>query len=120
LRDNSLPKSIILKASEFNSVFEDGQFVKNEYFSIFFVNRDALKVGFAAPKKCGSKPVRNKLKRIGRELWRTNFRNYDLPAHLVIVVHKDNLKIKHTQRDETLKNLLHDIEGMLRVNIITE
>lgn len=120
MRDNSLPKSIILRASEFHSVFEDGQFVKNEYFAIFFVKENDLKVGFAAPKKCGSKPVRNKLKRIGRELWRTNFRKYDLPAHLVIVVHKKNLQIKHAIRERVFKLLLHDIEDMLRVNIITE
>ncbi len=120
MRDNSLPKSIILKSSEISPVFENGQFVRNEYFSIFFVNKDELKVGFAASKKCGSKALRNKLKRFGRELWRTNFKKYDLPAHLVIVVHKNNLKIKQTQREDAFKGLLRDIEDLLRVNIMTE
>lgn len=118
--DNSLPKSIILKSREFSEIFENGQFVKNEYFAIFFVKRDALKVGFAASKKCASKAVRNKLKRFGRELWRTNFRNYNLPAHLVIVVHKNNLKIKYTHREDALKSLLRDIQDVLQVNIMTE
>ncbi len=120
MRDNSLPKSTILESAEFHSIFQDAQFIKNEYFSIFFVKADVLKVGFAAPKKCGSKPVRNKLKRLGRELWRINFRKYDLPAHIVIVVHKNNLRVKHKKRDEYFNALLSDIEDMLRVKIIAE
>lgn len=120
MRDNSLPKIIILKSSEFGSVFESGQFVKNEYLTIFFVREDDLKVGFAAPKKCGNKPYRNKLKRIGRELWRTNFRKYDLPAHLVLVVHNKILAIQHSEREKIINSLLGDIEEMLKVKIIEE
>jgi RNase P protein component len=51
LRPNALPKSLILKKiSDFREVFQQGQILKDEYFSIFFVGRDDLKVGFAAPK----------------------------------------------------------------------
>jgi len=114
LRDNSLPKTIILKTSEFHRVFQNAQSIRNEYFSVFFVKENNLKVGFAANKNCGSKPIRNRLKRIGRELWRTNFRNYELPAHLVIVVHKSVLKINQKNRVKLINTILYDIEGMLR------
>lgn len=120
MRDNSLPKSIILKSSEFHPVFKDGLFVHNEYFTIFFVRGTDLKVGFAAPKKCGSKPTRNKLKRIGRELWRTNYRKYDLPAHLVILVHVVNLTVRHIIREKKINSLLAEIDELLRVNIINK
>jgi ribonuclease P protein component len=111
LRPNALPKRLILKKiSEFNEVFQQGQFLKNEYFSISFVGKDNLKVGFAAPKNSGNKPTRNKLKRIGRELWRTNFRNYDLPAHIVIITRKKILMAKQHVREQSINQLLREIE----------
>ena len=118
---NSLPKRIILKkSSEFGIIFQQGRAVKNEYFSIYFIHSKELKVGFAATGHCKNKPLRNKLKRIARELWRTNYRNYRLFAHIVIVVHERVLSAEHNLRVKAFTELLVAVQNNLQADALTE
>jgi ribonuclease P protein component len=96
---------ILKDGAEFRSIVQHGYVVKNEYFSIFFVQEDDIKVGFAAAK-APSKPLRNKLKRIARELWRTNGLGQQISAHIVIIAHMRVMRVKHDERRREFNNLL--------------
>lgn len=113
--DNSLPRKMMLKkSSEFYRIFQQGSAIKNEYFSIFFVKESELKVGFAVSLNCKSRPKRNKLKRIARELWRSRFRYLYLPAHLVIVITERIIGLDHSAREELFKRQLQETENRLQ------
>jgi len=111
---------ILKKSADFRSVFQNGHSIKNEYFSIYFVKRNDLKVGFAAAKKCANKPMRNKLKRIARELWRTNHIRYSLSAHIVIIASKRNLAVRHNKREEAFVKLLAALNEKIDADVSTE
>ena len=54
----------------FNEIIQDGTKVSNEFFTIFFKNKEDKNnlYGIAAPKRVGNAVIRNKLKRQTREL----------------------------------------------------
>ena len=54
----------------FNEIIQDGTKVSNEFFTIFFKNKEEVNnlYGIAAPKRVGNAVIRNKLKRQTREL----------------------------------------------------
>ncbi|MBN1560086.1 ribonuclease P protein component [candidate division KSB1 bacterium] len=95
-------------SAEFRSIVQHGHAVKNEYFSIFFVQEDDFKIGFAAGR-APNKPMRNKLKRIARELWRTNSLQQHFSAHIVIITHKRALLAKHDKRQSEFNKLVNMI-----------
>ena len=112
--DQSLSKKTMLQRNQdFGTVFLQGQHIQNEYFSIFFVKEEELCVGFTTKKDYKSKPTRNRMKRILRELWRKNFRKYLLPAHIVIVARMNILKEKHEHLDNLMNAALTEMEKKL-------
>ncbi len=59
------------KEKDFNLVFKKGKRIYAETLSVCFVPSDELKVGFSVGKKHGKSVVRNRLKRILRESFRS-------------------------------------------------
>ncbi|MBN1465552.1 ribonuclease P protein component [candidate division KSB1 bacterium] len=106
---------ILQKNADFRAIVQNGHVFKNEYFTIFSVEKDDLKVGFAAAR-ARNKPVRNRLKRITRELWRTNQADYQLAAHIVIIANMNVMAVTHAERQRALTDLLRAIEkrGLVR------
>ncbi|MBN1479854.1 ribonuclease P protein component [candidate division KSB1 bacterium] len=105
---------ILKKNADFGQLFQKGLCIKNEYFSFFFVRDNDLKIGFAVNKRCANKPIRNKLKRIARELWRTNFRHFHLPVHMVIVTSERILELDYKAREIYFKSQLQKVEQQLK------
>ena len=101
---------MILKSGEFRHVFQNGRSIKNEYFSFYFVKSNELKVGFAASKYCKNKPVRNRVKRIARELWRLHYNNYSLSIHTVIIASARLAAVNHNLREKAFLELLSTLE----------
>ena len=96
----SLPKQRILKKnSAFHEIFRFGKAIHGKYFSVFYKITESNKIGFAA-KGYKNKVQRNKLKRIGREMYRTHQYQIIRPIHAVFVVKSLTL----TKNYETLVN----------------
>ncbi len=53
------------------------------------------------------------MKRILRELWRKNFRKYNLPAHIVIVAKEGILEAGHERLEKSMNAALNKIEKKL-------
>lgn len=70
-----LPKTrIIKKAAEFQDVFHNARTFAGKFLVLYVVKRgdQPNRVAFAAGKKLGKAHVRNRLKRMLREVWRLN------------------------------------------------
>ena len=94
-------------------VFSQGQNYHSEYFSVYFVKEIELRIGFTTKKDYKSKPTRNRMKRILRELWRKNYRKYKLPAHIVIVARTNILNADFKKLDYFINAALAHIEEKL-------
>jgi ribonuclease P protein component len=83
----SLPKNIIIKKNrEFTHIINSGSAFHGKYFSAFALKGKDIRIGFAVDREAANKPVKNKLKRIAREMWRKHFRAFEFKAHVVLLV----------------------------------
>lgn len=95
----------------FNEIIKEGKKKSNNYFTIFFVDKDNLKplFGVSAPKKLGNAVVRNKLKRQVRALiMETKFLFKNNRNYIIIV--KDAFKsANYAEKLNSLKELIGEI-----------
>lgn len=73
MRKFTLPRAILIKRrADFQRVYQKGKTFSNHMLVIYIFQADALadRIGFAAGKKLGSAPVRNRVKRLLRESYR--------------------------------------------------
>jgi len=106
-----LPKnSLIKKNDEFNEIFNKGKIFSSEYFIAYTIKNDKVKVGFTTLKGIKNKPQRNRLKRIARELWRKNYRNYTLCSKIIIITKSNLLTINFKTVEDDFNKLLFKIE----------
>ena len=98
----------------FRDVFRKGMHIHSEYFSVYFVRESELAVGFTTRKDYQNKPTRNRMKRILRELWRKNFRSYQVTAHIVIVANRKILDAKYEILNQQMQETLSRIEKRLK------
>lgn len=81
-----LNKSQILKnRAEFSSTVRNGTIHKSKYFIVAAAPGSELQVGFTT-RGGVQKVVRNRRRRLARELWRTCQREYRLTGKLVFIV----------------------------------
>jgi len=110
----NLPKKIILKTNiEFSDTIHHGRCFRNDYFTIFCSRADELRIGFTVKNDIASKPQRNFLKRRMREIFRLCFRNYRLPAEIVMIAQRSVETADFTQLEQTLNHTLNQIEKWL-------
>lgn len=82
--DRGFPKdNRLLKQKDFDKVYQGGKSYQNQYFHFYFLEKDGPppRLGLALGKEVGKAVQRNKVKRIIREIFRTNkdlFNNMDL------------------------------------------
>ncbi len=84
------PDERIRRRAEFQQVYERGVRVHGRYSTVFLLanGRDRGRLGIAATKKLGGAVVRNRAKRLIREIFR---RNKIAPGYDVVVVPKRDL-----------------------------
>lgn len=82
--DQRLPKNeIIKKNNEFKTILSRGRQWEGKYIKIFTLEAKERKVGFLVPKKVGNAVIRNRIKRLMREIYRKNRQNIN-NMHLVL------------------------------------
>jgi ribonuclease P protein component len=93
----SLPKNIIIKKnSEFTRIIKTGSAFHGKYFSAYVLKGNEIKIGFAADREAADKPAKNRLKRIGREMWRKQFRAFKFKACVVLLVKNEACAKKYS------------------------
>ena len=99
---------MVKKHEDFNTIINKGKKISNKYMLIFFIEKDFEKpnFGIAVGKKIGNAVMRNKMKRIFRNLVDNNrllFKNYH---NYIIMIKKEATNVPYTVLDEEMKNIL--------------
>jgi ribonuclease P protein component len=102
-------KTIIKKNSEFNELFTKGKFFSSIFFKAYSLPCTSVKIGFTTQRGLKTKPQRNRIKRITRELWRKNFPNYRLDAKIVITAKAKILNANHLTLEKDFNDLLKQL-----------
>lgn len=93
----------------FNNIIRKGQFVKNDYFVLYYiVNNDNLinKYGIAISNKVGKAVIRNKLKRQIRSIIDNNKNLFKIKGNYIIMVRKACLEASYQALEKALIELL--------------
>jgi len=104
-----LKSSIIKKNSEFNEIFTTGKFFSSIYFKAYTLPCSAVKIGFTTQRGLKTKPQRNRIKRITRELWRKNFPQYQLAAKIIFTAKAKILNVSHLDLEKDFNDLLKQL-----------
>jgi len=99
---------IIKKATDFTTIINTGKYIKNKYYSIYYLpSEDNFpKFGLAVSKKCGNAVNRNKLKRQLRMLIDENKKAFSNNKNYIIMVRKGINDLTFPERKEHFLNLL--------------
>ena len=73
------------KKRQFDSVFAEGVKIKSRHFTCYFLRSTTLSLGVVVSKKIGIAPVRNRAKRIVRELFRTHKSQITVSGSLIVI-----------------------------------
>lgn len=103
------------KTFEIEKLFKKRQSVGNMYFAIYYdnISEDISKIAFSVSKKIGNAVVRNKEKRILREIMRNNLSKIT-GLKILIVERKEALKISFDQKQKEIIRLLEKINKKRR------
>lgn len=89
MKDSSFSKKErLLATKDFKAVYQNKEGVGNKYLSLYFLSKkeEGKRVGFSIKRKIGKTVVRNKIKRILREIYRLNKYNIKNNFDFVITV----------------------------------
>ncbi len=110
MSNSELPKSSLLRKSrEFNRVYRFGQRLYGEGFAIIYASNDLdrNRLGMSVPKKVGTAVRRNRIKRIIREVFRSNRESFPPCADIVITVRPGMYVGKSTDFLQRVTAVLH-------------
>lgn len=107
-------KYIVKKTKDFNNIINNGKFVKNNIFIVYYLPSEDNKMyfGFAVGKKIGNAVIRNKVKRRLRMLVYENQNLFSNKYKYIIMIKKDFINESY----ELLKNSIIDIIGKVKKN----
>jgi ribonuclease P protein component len=92
----NLPKDEILRGREnFNQVFKRGQKFTGNNITIFYLEADSKKIGFVVSRKIRKAVVRNRYKRLLREIYRLNKEKFPEKGHIILFARgiSDNFRL---------------------------
>jgi len=110
IENNKLNKSFLVKKNnDFADIFKCGKIYKNNYFIIAVRQEQNLRIGFTT--KSGLRKVtRNRLKRVGRELWRRLHHKFNLSGSWILLVREKAYLCNHVLLEDEFVKLLATIE----------
>ena len=102
-------KNRLKKGKDFQCVFNKGKFINSDLISVrFLANKmDTMRVGLIVSKKVSKMAVlRNKIKRMLREIMRPNIIKTKESFDIIITAKSKISKVQSKEVDEVLKGLL--------------
>ena len=104
-RKSRLSKTEILKRKDnFNKIFKQGSIESGFHVSIIFFETDSKKVGFVVSKKVKSGVLKNRYKRILREIYRLNKSEFPENKYIILLAKGTTTNLSVLQK-EVLKLL---------------
>lgn len=98
---------------DFSKIYRFGKSVANHQFVIYYKNRhkDALghngfRVGISASKKVGNAVVRNRLRRIIKEIWRKHQSQIVPHYDYIVIVRKAAVNLDYHQLEKSMLHVL--------------
>jgi ribonuclease P protein component len=98
----------IRKSSEFKGVFEKGNKLNGERYTLVY-SENTLgfpRLGLVVGKWCGNVIVRNRIKRILREVFRRNKSIFD-SLDILIIAKRKSETLNYNQAEEEIKRILN-------------
>ena len=99
----------LAKREDFNKVFRFGKSVANQQFVLYHLlkpDNDFFRLGVSVSKKIGNAVVRNRLRRIMKEIIRLNKENITLTADFILIARKPIVAMDYQQVEGCMLHVL--------------
>lgn len=98
---------ILKKNKEFQKVYRSGKSYANKFLVIYvlFTDNNKNRIGFAAGKKLGNAVIRNRVKRLLREVYRQNKIENNCSRDIIIVGRNAAVKAKYGDIEKAYKEI---------------
>lgn len=99
----------LAKREDFNKVYRLGQSVANRQFVLYYkVQPDVehFKLGISVSKKIGNAVVRNRMRRMIKEIVRIHANRITNHLHLVIIVRKPSVTMDYQNLEKSILHIL--------------
>jgi len=100
---------IIKESSKFTYIINNKQGIKNNYFSIYYIESSTTKYGITVPKKNGNAVIRNKLKRRIKNIIINNEKYIQQGNNYVIIIKKPSLDLNYEELTIKLLELMKKV-----------
>jgi len=111
IKKHKLKKDDLLKGkNNFHHVFKNGHIISGSNVSIIYLGADSMKIGFVVSKNIKKAVVRNRYKRLLREIYRLNKNNFPDKAHLILFAKGKSENFYVLQKE--ILDLLKTIDNM--------
>ena len=102
-------EKIIKESEKFTEIINNGNSIKNKYYSIYYQKSEKNKYGITIPKKIGKANVRNKIKRRIKNIIINNEKYIQNNFNYVIITKKAILELNYNRMEEELINLIKKV-----------
>lgn len=102
-------EKIVKKSEDFTKIINQGKSIKNQYFSIFYLESNKTQYGITIPKKVGKAHIRNKLKRQIKNIITTNEKSIQTNINYVIIIKECSKKLDYFNLEKELLNLIKKV-----------
>ncbi|GAB2717206.1 ribonuclease P protein component [Paenibacillus thermoaerophilus] len=99
----------LTKREWFSQVYNRGKSAANHQFVLYYLRRPKLerfRVGISASKKLGGAVVRNRLRRMIKEIVRLNEERIETGYDLVIIIRKPAVDMTYAEMERSLMHVL--------------
>jgi ribonuclease P protein component len=99
----------LAKREDFNKVFRFGKSVANQQFVLYHLTKpehDFFRLGVSVSKKIGNAIVRNRLRRIMKEIVRLHKEDIALPADFILIARKPIVDMDYHQIESCMLHVL--------------